>query len=86
MKFGLVLQEEMSFKDISYLELWHPLCSENWNHLCKFGTKHHEEQFRNRFLLKDFLSGALAALLFSGAEQLCNFDRGHQGEHSCEVL
>ena len=24
-EFGLVVQEEMSFKDISYLELWRPL-------------------------------------------------------------
>ena len=24
MKFGLVVQEEMSFKDLSYLELWQP--------------------------------------------------------------
>ena len=24
MKFGPVVQEEESFKDISYLELWHP--------------------------------------------------------------
>ena len=26
MKFGPVVQEEMSFKDISYLELWRPFC------------------------------------------------------------
>ena len=25
MKFGPVVQKEMSFKDISYLELWQPL-------------------------------------------------------------
>ena len=29
--------------------------------------------------LKDFLSGALAALLF-------NFERRHNGEHSCDVI
>ena len=44
MKFVPVVQE-MSFKDISYLELWQPLCSADWNHLCNFGRKHHEEQF-----------------------------------------
>ena len=33
------------FKDISYLELWQPLCSAEWNHLCNFGRWHHEEQF-----------------------------------------
>ena len=28
-----IVQEEMSFKDISYLELWQHLCSVDWNHL-----------------------------------------------------
>ena len=37
MKFGRVVQEQMSFKDISYLELWQPLCSVDWNHLCYIG-------------------------------------------------
>ena len=31
-KFEPVIQE-MSFKDISYIELWQPLCSVDWN-LC----------------------------------------------------
>ena len=44
MKFGPAVQEEMSFKDISYLELWQPLCSLDWNRLCNFGRRHHEEQ------------------------------------------
>ena len=44
MKFGPVVQEEMPFKDISYLKLWLPLCSVGWNHLCNFGRRHHEEQ------------------------------------------
>ena len=35
----------MSFKGISYLELWRPFCSAEQNHLCKFGRRHHEEQF-----------------------------------------
>ena len=35
----------MSFKDISYLELWWPLCSAEHKHLCNFGRMHHEEQF-----------------------------------------
>ena len=45
MKFRPVVQEEMSFKDISYLDLWQPLCLRDWNHLCNFGWKRHEEQF-----------------------------------------
>ena len=44
MKFGPVVQEEMSFKDISYLELWQPLCSVDCNHLCNIGRRYHEEQ------------------------------------------
>ena len=30
-------------KDISYLELWQPLCSVDWYHLCNIG-RHHGEQ------------------------------------------
>ena len=65
MKFGPVVQE-MSFKDISYLQLWRPLCSVEQNHLCNFGRGYQEEQiceiilnldqwFRRRCLLKVFL-------------------------------
>ena len=32
-------------KDISYLVLWWPLCSADWNHLCNFGRGYYEEQF-----------------------------------------
>ena len=44
-EFGTEVQEEMLFKDISYLELWWPLSSVEQNHLCKFGRVHHEGQF-----------------------------------------
>ena len=95
--FGLVVQEEMSFKDISYLELWRPLCSAERNNLCNFGRGYYEEQFcenilnfdrwdRRRCRLKDFLTRALAALLIGGVEPLCNFGRGSHGEHSCEII
>ena len=40
-----MVQEEMLFKDISYLELWQPLCLVDRNHLCNFGRVHHEEKF-----------------------------------------
>ena len=43
MKFGPVVQEKISFKDISCLELLQPLCSVDWNHLCNIGRRHHEE-------------------------------------------
>ena len=74
---NLVFFEKMPFKDISYLELWQPFCLLEWNHLFQFGRGHYEELFCGIILnlgkwfrrcrLKDFLSGALAALLFSGA-------------------
>ena len=73
----------MSFKDISYLELWRPLCSAERNHLCNFGIGYHEEQFCEIILildqwfrrcnLKDFLSRALAVLVFGRAEQFMQF-------------
>ena len=78
-----MVQEEISFKDISYLELWRIFCSAEWNHLCNFGRGYQEEQFCEIILnldqwfrrchLKDFLSGALAALLFGGAEPFVQF-------------
>ena len=79
-----MVQEEMSFKEFSYLKLWWPFCSVKRNHLCNFGRGHYEEHFckfvsnlgqwfRRRCRLKDFFSGALAALLFSRAEPLMHF-------------
>ena len=65
-EFGPVVQEEMPFKVISYLELWWTFCSAECNHLCSFDRRHHEEQFceiyfnldqwfKRRCLLKIFL-------------------------------
>ena len=56
----------MSFKDISYLELWWPYWSADRNHLFNFGRRYHEEQiceisfnldqwFRKKCRLKVFL-------------------------------
>ena len=86
----------MSFKDISYLELWWPLCSVERNHLCNFGRWYYEDQcceiilnlnqwFR-RCLKRHFLSGALAALLFSQEEPFVQFGRGYQEEQFCEII
>ena len=61
-----MVQEEMPFKDSSYLELWHPFCSPEQNHLCNFGRGYQEEWLgeiilnldqwlRRRCLLKIFL-------------------------------
>ena len=35
----------MSFKDISYLELWRPFCNVEHNYLCNFGRGYQEEKF-----------------------------------------
>ena len=70
---AMVCRIQMTFK---------PLCSVERNHLCNFGTGHYEEQFCElisnlgqwfRCHLKDFLSGALAALLFRGVEPFMQF-------------
>ena len=71
-------------KVFSYLELWQPFCLAECNHLCNFGRGYPEEQFyefilnfgqwfKSRCRLKDFLSGALAALLFCRAKPFMQF-------------
>ena len=84
MKFRPAVQEEMLVKDISYLKLWQPFCSAKQKYLCNFSREYNEEQFceiifnldqwfRRKCLLKIFLSGALTALLFSGADPFVQF-------------
>ena len=68
----------MSYKDASYLELWWPFCSAGQNHLCNFDVGYQEEKFEPvvqemSFKSVFFLSGALAALLFSGVEPFVQF-------------
>ena len=40
----------MPFKDISYLELWRPLSSAEWNHLCSCGRGHNKKHFYDTIL------------------------------------
>ena len=65
-KCGPVVQEEMSFKDRSYLELWQLPLFGGLDPLCDIGRRHHEEQsceiilnldqwFRRKCSLKVFL-------------------------------
>ena len=79
-----MVQEERSLKDNSYLELWSPFLSAEWNHLYNFGRGYQEQQFCEIILnlrqwlrrgchLKDFLSGALAVLLFGGVKPFMEF-------------
>ena len=88
----------MSFKDISYLELWWPFCSVELNRLCNFGRGYQEEQFCDFF----FQFGPVVQeempfkgisylelwLPFCSAEpnHLCNLGRGYQEEQFCEII
>ena len=85
MKFGPVVpgvQEEMSFKDISYLELWQPFCYAELKHLCNFGREYQEEQFceiilildqcfRRRCVLKIFLIWSSGGPYVQGSRTIC---------------
>ena len=53
-EFGPVVKEEMLFKDISYLELWRPFCSAEWNYLCNFGRGNFKDQFNKIILNLDW--------------------------------
>ena len=48
-----MVQKEVLFKDISYLELWQPLLSAAPNYLCNFDRKYHKEQFYEIILNSD---------------------------------
>ena len=86
---------EMSFKDISYLQLWLLFCSAEQKDLCKFGRGQYEEHFIENILnwdqwfkrccLKIILIYSSCAALFI-AEHLCNFGRRLYGEHYCEII
>ena len=64
--------------------------------LCNFIRGYYEEQFCEIILylgqwfrrcpLKDCLFGALTALRLGERNLLSNFERGHHGEYSCEVI
>ena len=82
MKFGPVVQEEMPFKDISYLELWRLFCYAERNHLCNFGRGYQEEQFceiilnldkcfRRRCVLKIFLIWNSGNANVHGSRTIC---------------
>ena len=76
--------EAMQFKRYFIARALPSFCSAEQNHLSNFSRGCYEEQFceiilhlgkwfRRRCLLKDFSSGALAALMFVGAELFMQF-------------
>ena len=83
----------MSFKDIAYLELWQPLCSVDWNHLCNTGRRH-EEQPCDFFELGPVAQEEMSYKGISYLERfglaehnhLCNFRRGYQDKKFCEII
>ena len=77
-----MVQEEMSFKDTSYLEVWQPLCSVEGNFLCNYGRMHHQEQFckiilnlnqwfRRRCSLKIFLIWSSGSRFVQSSRTIC---------------
>ena len=65
-----VLNLEQWLKDLSYLELWQPLCSVDQNHLCNFGRMHHEEQFCENHL-KIFLNLSSGSHFVKRSRTIC---------------
>ena len=96
------IPEEMSFKDISYLELWQPFCSAEQNHLAilveGINRGYQEEHFYEIILnlnLKWFRRICLFNIFYlelcwpycsAKGNHLCNFGRGHYEEQFCEFI
>ena len=92
-QFGPVVQEEMSYKDISYLELWWPFYSTEQNHLCNFMRNISEiilnlDQWTwRRCCFKDISNLELWwPICLARWNHLCNFGSGHPEEHFCEII
>ena len=63
----------MSLKDISYLELWQPLCLVEQKHLCNFGRKvGHPEHEKN----SDGIFGYILASMLKVYLDMFKKDRG----------
>ena len=88
----------MTFKDISYLEIWQPSFSVDWNHLCNIGRRHHEahpceiilnmnQWFKNKCCLKVFLiSSSGSPFCLVEHNHLCNFGRGYPEKQFLEII
>ena len=88
-----MVQEEIQFKYISYLELWQPFCTAEQNHLCNFSRGYFEEQLGNYFELGGgviFFKISYLELWWPACsverDHLDNFSGGHYGEHFCETI
>ena len=96
MKFGPVVHEEMSSKDISYLELWQHMFSglepfvQFWKKI-SWGTilriffwiwTNQMEMLFKRY----FLPGALTGFCSVEHNHLCNFGKRYYEEQFCEII
>ena len=98
MKFGPVVQEEMLFKDISYLELWRPFCYAEQNPFSNFGRGYQKEQFcetilnlgqcfRWRCVLKIFLFWSSGGPYVQGSKTICAIlVEGIMRKQLCEII
>ena len=57
-----MVQEELLFKGISYLDIWQPFWSTECNHLCYCGRGYFEEQFCENYF--EFVSVVQEQILF----------------------
>ena len=84
--------QEMSFKDISIFSSNGHFLQPNMEPFVKFWTIwgtflwNYFEFGPVKWRLKIFLLSALEAILLSRVNHLCNFGRGHYGEHLCEII
>ena len=96
-QFRPVFQEEILVKIFHNCSFGGPFVQRSGTICANCGSVYQEDQFceiilnldqwfRRRCCLKDFLSGALAALLCSGAEPFMQFWKGASWEHSYEVI
>ena len=70
----------MSFKNISYMELWQTFCSAERSHLCKCRRVYNEEQFCDIILNLDQMPFKILLIWSSGGPF------GHRSATICEIL
>ena len=87
----------MLFKGISYLEIWQPFCLAERSHLCNLveGIQRNNsvKLFEFGSVVQEQMSVIISLICSSGGHHvrkeqnhLCNFEGGHHGEHSYEVI
>ena len=70
----------MLFKDISYLEVWSPLCSAARSHLCDCGKGHQLNSFEEMSFKDDSYLELWRPFYSMKQNHLCIFGSGHHEE------